>query len=384
MRVAIIINHYDAARGGVERYAETVLRALIEAGHTVSIIASEARDLPPGAALHSVRAATFWSPVKTFSFARGAARVIERDRGAWDAVLGLARTPHQDVYREGAGAYDTLLRATSAGTGAGRGSLSRLNPRHAAQLAMEKRIFSAWRTGATRRYLFNSNRVRDEILARYDVPPDRIDVLHNPVDAARFDPARHRGRRDEVRASLGIPDEAYTLIFSGSGFRRKGLDLAVTAAARARSRPWLLVAGKGGPGPYRALAEREGAGDRVIFAGARPDIEALYAASDALLAPTRYDAFSNATAEALAMGLPAITTRMNGASEVITEGREGFVVEKSDDTAALAAAVDRLAERGLREQMGRQARARAELLSPRAHADGLVKVFEAALAMGGR
>ncbi|MFQ5458448.1 MAG: glycosyltransferase family 4 protein, partial [Myxococcota bacterium] len=134
--------------------------------------------------------------------------------------------------------------------------------------------------------------------------------------------------------------------------------------------------------PYRALAGRLGVSPRVVFAGPRNDIESVYAAGDVLLAPTRYDAFSNATLEGLAMGLPVITTRMNGASEIVTEGREGYVVHDAEDTDAIARALDRLADSGHRAEMGRHARARAESQNPRAHADGLVKVLEAAIATG--
>ncbi len=383
MRIGIIINYYDASRGGVERYAETLTRALLAGGHEVHLIALEGRDLPEGVAFHPVEAATFWSPVKTFSFAAGAARVLDREAGAWDAVLGLARTVRQDVYREGAGAYGALLRARSRdGRWRSGEVLARMNLRHAAQITMERRIFAAWRRNETRRYLFNSRRVRDEILDLHDVPPERMDVLHNPVDTARFDPLRWRPRREETRRAMGVPGEAYTVLFSGSGFNRKGLDLAVAAVARSSAEPWLVVAGRGDTGPYRSQAERLGAASRVVFVGLRSDIEAVYGACDALLAPTRYDAFSNATIEGLAMALPVITTVMNGASEIVTEGREGYVVDDAEDTAALARALDRLANDKEREELGRRARIRAEALNPRAHADGVVKVLEAAVMMG--
>jgi UDP-glucose:(heptosyl)LPS alpha-1,3-glucosyltransferase len=380
--VAVVINAYDTSRGGVERYADTLTRGLLGAGHAVHLIASRGVDLPEGAVLHRVNAATFWSPVKTWSFAVGAARVLEQERGAWDAVLGLARTPRQDVYRVGAGSHRAYLRATSTRVPGGLGEvLARLNPRHAAHLAMERRIFGAWRSGDTQRYLFNARRVRDEIVADYDVPPERIDILYNPVDTERFDPDRWRGFREETRRGLGVPQEAYTLLFAGGGFHRKGLDGAIAALAASRGAPWLVVAGGGDPGPYRRLARARGVLGRVIFAGLRPDIEALYTASDALMAPTRYDAFSNATLEAMAMGLPAITTRDNGASEVITEGREGFVVDSPEDAATLGRAVDALADPAVRREIGGRARARVASLSPRAHAEALIKILESAVRM---
>jgi UDP-glucose:(heptosyl)LPS alpha-1,3-glucosyltransferase len=141
------------------------------------------------------------------------------------------------------------------------------------------------------------------------------------------------------------------------------------------------VAGSDDPGAYARLARSLGIADRVVFAGLRGDIERLYAAADLLIAPTRYDAFSNATAEALAMGLPVITTEANGAAELVAQGREGFVVGRADDVPALAGALDLLADGGLRTEMGAWARRRAESLSPAAHAEALIKILQAAVAM---
>jgi UDP-glucose:(heptosyl)LPS alpha-1,3-glucosyltransferase len=195
---------------------------------------------------------------------------------------------------------------------------------------MDRWIFHGWRTGRTLRYLCNSRKVREEIVAGYGVPPERIDVLHNPVDPLRFDRSSALLAREETRRGLGIPGDATVALFSGSGWHRKGLDSAIRAVASSRSRPWLVVAGSDDPGAYARLARSLGIADRVVFAGLRGDIERVYAAADLLLAPTRYDAFSNATAEALAMGLPVITTETNGAAELIAQGREGFVVGRAD------------------------------------------------------
>ncbi len=217
MRVALVIHAYDAARGGVERYTDTLARALLDSGHAVHVIASRADALPEGAALHAVRAPSFWSPVRTWAFAAGVARLLDRQRGAWDAVLGLARTPRQDVYRVGGGSHRAYLRATSSRAGRG---LARLSPRHGSLLAMERRIFDGWRTGATRRYLCNASRARDEIVADYGVRPERIDVLYNPVDPARFDPGRWSAGRAAGRSTGSAPAPRSARARSGSSATR--------------------------------------------------------------------------------------------------------------------------------------------------------------------
>jgi len=382
MRVGLIMHHYDVGRGGVERYADTLTRALLAGGHGVHVIASSATGLPQGAAFCPVRARAFWSPVRTISFAAGAGRALDRLGGSIDAVLGLTRAFRQDVYRVGAGVYRAHLRSVRPFTASAIGAaLIRLSPRHAAFLAMDRWIFDGWRRGRTLRYLCNSRKVREEIVAEYGVPAGRIDVLHNPVDLERFDPERERPGRPETRRDLGVPAEATAALFSGSGWHRKGLDAALRAVASSRSRPWLVVAGSDEPGPWFRLAKSLGIADRVVFAGLRADITRVYAAADLLLAPTRYDAFSNATAEALAMGLPVITTETNGAAELVAQGREGVVVARAEDVPALARALDLLADTELRSRMGAWARRRAQSLSPAVHAEALIKILESAVAL---
>jgi UDP-glucose:(heptosyl)LPS alpha-1,3-glucosyltransferase len=97
----------------------------------------------------------------------------------------------------------------------------------------------------------------------------------------------------------------------------------------------------------------------VRFAGAVADVERYYAAADLFALPTRFDPFANATLEAMASGLPVITSAQNGAAEVLTSGIDGLVLQRADDPAALAAAIRSLASEERRRAMGARARATA-------------------------
>jgi UDP-glucose:(heptosyl)LPS alpha-1,3-glucosyltransferase len=159
-------------------------------------------------------------------------------------------------------------------------------------------------------------------------------------------------------------------LFSGSGFARKGLDTALRALAcggHAGSQLW--VAGRDEPGRWRRLAHRLGVEERVRFLGFRTDMEATYAAADALLLPTRYDAFGNACLEAAAAGLPVVTSGAAGAAELFRE--IGGVVEDPEDFVAFAAILERLAEPGERERWGAAARRVAEAHTWDAHVAAL-------------
>ena len=93
--------------------------------------------------------------------------------------------------------------------------------------------------------------------------------------------------------------------------------------------------GKGDRGPWANLARRSDVADRVVWLGPRPDIERWYAAADVVALPTRYEPFGNVHLEALASGIPVVTTTRAGGAEAITPW-SGAVVEP-DDPRALAA-----------------------------------------------
>ena len=163
----------------------------------------------------------------------------------------------------------------------------------------------------------------------------KLSVVHNGTEP----PARPLPSRSALRARMGLPVDAVTVLFIGHGFRRKGLDPALRAfALAAESRPGLrfLVAGRDRSSPFERLAHRLGIGDRVIFSGETYSARELYTASDLLLFPSYFDPFANVTVEALGYGLPVITTRTNGGHEVLHHGLDGWVVDDADQFEALA------------------------------------------------
>ena len=100
-------------------------------------------------------------------------------------------------------------------------------------------------------------------------------------------------------------------------------------------------------------------------------------AADGLLLPTRYDPFANASLEAAACGLPVVSTRQNGAMEVIDDG--GLAVDDPEDTGALARALDDLADPAARAAMGERARKRALVADWTSHAERLRELYGAVI-----
>jgi UDP-glucose:(heptosyl)LPS alpha-1,3-glucosyltransferase len=275
----------------------------------------------------------------------------------------LARTAQQDVFRAGGGSHADYLRRRFRGPAR---ALRRISPRHALLIDCERRVFA----DPSQIVQCGSEMVRAEIEARYGVPAARFRVVRNGVDLEHFRPSSRGARRLRDGGS-----SAPVWLFAGRGFARKGLDTALHALARSAARDARLrVAGGDPPGPWQRLAKRLGVAQRVEFLGFRRDLPALYAEADALLLPTRYDAFANVCLEAAAAGLPVITSAANGAAELL--GSEaGWIVDDAEDTGAFAEALDTLRDPARRRRLAEAGRAVAEAHGWEAHVTALRGLF---------
>jgi UDP-glucose:(heptosyl)LPS alpha-1,3-glucosyltransferase len=211
------------------------------------------------------------------------------------------------------------------------------NRKHSAILALEQALFSG--NGADR-VIANSKMVRDEIVRYYGFSPDKIDLVYNgvPLDAFRCG----EEQRAKTRQALGLRPEEIAVLFAGSGWERKGLRFAIEAIERSAKSLSLLVAGGGEQQRFKSA--------RVRFLGVVKDMPALYGAADIFLLPTIYDPFSNACLEALAAGLPVVTTRANGFSEIIQTAVHGTIVDDPRETDAICEALLFWSDNTRREQ----------------------------------
>ena len=248
-----------------------------------------------------------------------------RARVKCDVLMSLERVWNCDVYRAGDGVHRAWLNRRAQLASPLRRVADALNPKHLATLRLEQSLLGR---GGARRVIANSQMVKTEIAQIYGYPATHIDLVPNGVPVEQFH--RSEEQRAKTRAELGLADDDIAVLFVGSGWERKGLRYAVQSVdAVANERMRLLVAGKGND-------EAAFTSPAVRFLGVRSDLPALYGAADVFLLPTIYDPFSNASLEAIAAGLPVITTRANGCAETIVEGRHGSVAEQPNDVPALA------------------------------------------------
>lgn len=314
-----IVRRGFSSSGGAESYLKRLAAGVVEAGHPVSLFTSaewpaEEWNFGPVVRLSATDAIGFADELKKVS------------RANCDVLLSLERVWRCDVYRAGDGVHRAWLERRNQIAGPLQKLSRLLNRKHSATLSLEESLFAK---AGTRRVIANSRMVKEEIVRIYGYPADKIDVVYNglPLDSMRRDELD----RAKTRETYGLSHDDVVVLFAGSGWERKGLRFAIDAVERQSPQMKLLVAGRG--------ESRKFSSSRVQFLGVVREMPSLYHAADIFLLPTVYDPFSNACLEALAAGRPVITTRANGFSEIMENGRHGTIVDDARDIDALGAAL---------------------------------------------
>ena len=366
-RVALVRSRYDPA-GGAERFVRNAIGALQAQGANVTIVTREWPRHEGGAlVVDPFHIGRLW---RDWSFARAACR--ELGARHFDLVQSHERIACCDIYRAGDGVHAQWLAERSRVQSPWAAWATRNNPHHRYVLAAERALFSSPRLKAV---ICNSDMVRREIFDRFATPPERLVLIRNAVDAKVFHPGLREGPRDEVRQQLGLPREAFVVVHVGSGFERKGVATLLAALAASQAKACAIVVGRDKHAArYVARARALGIADRVCFVGAVSDVRPYYAAADAFVLASLYDPQPNAALEAMACGLPVVTTPKCGAAELLVEGESGHVRDALD-VAGIARAIDALAGGGARA-MGERARAAVEAYTPEAMAREYLALYE--------
>jgi UDP-glucose:(heptosyl)LPS alpha-1,3-glucosyltransferase len=229
-----------------------------------------------------------------------------------------------------------------------------------------------FRPSRVRRLLPVSTGVARELKTHFPAVAERIEVIPNGVDANRFRP--DKVSRTRVRQRLGLSETVPLALFVGGTWEQKGLAYAIEAVGMAPE--WrLAVIGGGDTQSYDDLATRARAAGRVHFIGKVADPAPYYAAADAFVFPTRYEALSLVTLEAAAAGLPLLVTRVSGAEDVVREGANGWFIER--DASTIVPYLRALGEDpDLRRRLGETARSSVQRFSSERVADEYARLLE--------
>lgn len=332
MKIALVHKRYDRL-GGAEWDCYELSQQLAARGHDVHLVVGECRvPIPAGVTLHRVPVARVGQVGKLASFALMAPRTWRRV-GA-DVVIGFGRTVGQDVMRASGGVHKRYLERVAAERGGLTALRQRLSPYHRLLLAIERRQYTPGGVGVV---LAVSELSRQEILESYPImPPANVAVLHYGIDIERFHPARRSSDGPVVRNELGLGAEQPVVLLVGTGFRRKGVDTLLDIWRREPpAGAALVVVGNDQHLAARTRAARELPGP-VVFTGPRRDVERLYAAADLFALPSLHEGCPVAILEALASGLPVVTSRATGAPELLTGPLGELLVDDPRDAAAVA------------------------------------------------
>lgn len=374
LKIALIRKKFMPEKGGAEKVAAKFVEEFSKRGHEVTVFS----EVFCGTENSNVK----WRKVprsgmpslcKTASFHRQAQQVLSSDklRDEFDIVYAMCRTYPVDVFRVTEQLHSEWLPI-------GYSPLARLNPRHSGILKLEKKALDVENV---KWVVTNSGMVKQQIAERFGFPGENVRVVYNGVDHDTFYPA-DEAEKIKIKQSLQLDPDHKICLFAAGNFKIKGLSQAVQVIAllpeKLREDVRLLVVGGDKAEPFLKAAEQLGVAENLIFAGAQSNMRDYYAVSDILLYPSLYEPFSNVCLEAFACGLPVITTRRNGACEIVEDSVNGFVVNNADDVErmshCLAAFLKLPAE--ARARFSASAVKVAAKFSWRRHADSLEEFFQ--------
>ena len=374
MRLALVRQDF-VSDGAVERVTERALEALLERNVAVSLYTRSwpqtRLQLVEPVICNPYHLGALW---RDWGFARATCRDIRRSQPS--LVESHERMLCCDVYRAGDGVHavwleEQLKRASTSGR-----ISALLSPRNRYLLTIEKRLYaSPW----LRAVICNSKMVRDEILSRFTVPESKLHVVYNPVDGDHFHPGL-RAERAKILERYRIDAGAIVYLLVAGDFARCDVGTAIDALAELPPPAQLIVVGDDPDlERYRERARTRGVADRVTFAGRAGDPRPYYGAADAFVLPSLYDPSPSALLQAMACGLPVVTSTKSGAAELLHEHDAGLV-SPSGDVAGLAAHMQTLQDPATRSRFAANARRATLPLSPSAINLQLVLLYRDLLA----
>ena len=383
MNVAFCYESVLPSRGGCETYIATLARRLAADGHAVHLYACRWDETALPATLHYHAVAVPACPRFLRPWYFGAACRTALSGAGHQVTVGFDKIWGMDVLYPQGGLYAAtadynLLKHRSPLARRLARLFKLVDPAHRSFLALDRHQYQR----ESVLVVAISDMVRCHFEEYYHLDPANLRMVRIAIDLDRFDECDRPRRRLEARQQWGLAPEHTVALFAGMNYRLKGLEplLRAVSLLPAGSSFRLLVAGSPDTAAFGRLARRLGIADRVRFAGYCPDMRNGYFAADFFVHPTFYDPCSLVVLEALACGLPVITTRYNGAAEVMHPPREGFVLDDPHDRDQLAGAIKQLLDPARRAACAQAARRTAAQWTFEHHYRQMLAVFAEAAA----
>jgi UDP-glucose:(heptosyl)LPS alpha-1,3-glucosyltransferase len=381
VRIGLAIPHFDPRLGGAEQWTWQFAQQLTRLGHEVQVVA---KTFHPRAAETGVCAAKLEAGSSRLAFANAAAAAIDRLR--LDVVHDMGAGWRCDVFHPHGGSRRAACERNLFLSAPWLRPIKRRLHGSLPRYREFERLSRLQYDGDSRIIIAVSRFVARDLERFHGVRPERICIVYNGVDVDRFSPRQCDVHRRRVRSELGVADRETLLLIVAHNFALKGVPTALAAVgklARQGHPVRLVVAGGKRTGSAQRMARRLGAGEATIFLGAVDDAAPYYAAADVYVQPTHYDPCSLVALEALASGLPVVTSRFNGVSELMTDGREGAVLLDPADAEELTARLLPLLNRDRRRECGDQGRRLSLAHTLERNCREMLQVYEKILAERG-
>lgn len=351
MKIALINKVISQRGGGGERYAVDLARYLLSFDCQIHAYGQILENLPPEVHRHIVSA-----PTKPgFRKIRG---FIQKVRSAlagqhYDVIYSLTQFYPTDLYFMGGGMHEHWMHIREPNPLI-RHLRYLINPTHLVQREIEQQLCHVENCRAI---IANSNMVKRHAMHYGKIPANRIHVIHNGIDRDIFNSEVRQQYRSTTRQALNLSNDQIAILFIAHNWQRKGLATLLQALGTLipqAPRYQLLVVGRGRAASFSKIIAQHQLDSHVQFIGPVDAPQLYYAAADLMVLPTMYDPCAGVTLEAMACGLPVITTESNGASELMDD-QCGYILENYADSKTLSQYLLYLADDQRRLKMGRHA-----------------------------
>lgn len=305
-------------KGGLEAYTLQLAERFAHKGCDVVILTTGSLPKRQGIEIISLAQTSKWSLYHLFRFDLLCSQWLKKNPA--DIVFGMERNRNQTHYRAGSGVHAAFLKRRFKVESFFKKLSFLFNPLHLYLLYLEK---TAFENPKLQTLFTNSQMVRDEILSYYKIEPVKVVVVFNGV-----------AWKERENDSLNFSEQRKKIefLFVGNGYKRKGLSFLFPVLTKVKKENFHLtvIGHEKNIDHFRKKAKEYALEDKISFLGPQENLTSYYQRADVLLLPSLYDPFANVTLEALAMGLFVVTSKDNGASEILTE-QSGYIIKDLSD-----------------------------------------------------
>jgi UDP-glucose:(heptosyl)LPS alpha-1,3-glucosyltransferase len=380
VKVALVAEWLDAWRGGAETSTLQFMHHLMKCGVEVHVFTRSRPSPAPGLCVHTITGASMSRTRNSVTFTHRVEHLLRAD--SFDVIHAVSPCRGADIYQPRGGTVaETIERNLAIIRSTPGRSLkryaNRLNLKQRHMLALERAVFNS-QDGPL--VVAISDYVCQQLKRHYALPDERVRKIYNGVNPDDASPDQRAHNRRVTRREFDIRDDHCLVLMIAHNFRLKGVQRWMEAMSllvqRGMTDVRSLVIGKGDSKRWHRLTARLRIADYLTFIGPSERVCEFHHAADVLVHPTYYDPCSRVVLEAMVASLPCITTRWDGASEMIEDGVNGYVLDDPRDTRTLADRVEQLRDAGLRKRLGEAAATLRERVSMARHTSEMMALYD--------